>query len=127
MWEMFLVAFIKLDHLPHLKNTISNYIATGIGGVLGNKGGLQVCFKLYEHLFNFINVHLVHGAKRLEKRNEMMSDLIKKLRVYREDLDPDIIADFSWIMGDMNYRMDSTFEELVPQLDRVLELREDLD
>lgn len=77
---MFLVGFIKLTHAPHLKNTQSNYKATGIGGVLGNKGGLQMSFKLYDYIFNFINVHLVHGAKRFDKRNEMMSDLIRKMR-----------------------------------------------
>ena len=40
MWEMFLVGFIKLEHVQHLRNTGVTYKATGIGGVLGNKGGL---------------------------------------------------------------------------------------
>ncbi len=78
-------------------------------------------------MFNFINVHLVHGAKKANKRNEMMSDLIKKLKVHREEMDSDIISEFSWIMGDMNYRMDSTYEELVPKIDKVLELRQNVD
>lgn len=77
---MFLVGFIKLDHVPFLKNTQSSYKATGIGNFLGNKGGLQMSFKLYDYLFNFINVHLVHGAKKGEKRTEMMTDLIRKMR-----------------------------------------------
>ena len=85
-----------------------------MGGVLGNKGGLQMSFKLYDYLYNFINVHLVHGAKRFEKRNEMMAEVIRKMRVQREELDPDVIADFSFILGDMNYRMDGDFETLVP-------------
>jgi len=46
---------------------------------------------------------------RNSKRNEMMSDLIRKMRNQREELDPDFIADFSFIIGDMNYRMDGTF------------------
>lgn len=67
-------------------------------------------FKLYDSLYNFINVHLVHGAKRFDKRNEMMSDLVRKMRIQREEVDPDVIADFSFILGDMNYRMEGDFE-----------------
>ena len=40
MWEMFLIGFIKTKHLPYLKDIQVNDKATGIGGVLGNKGGL---------------------------------------------------------------------------------------
>ncbi len=71
-------------------------------------------FRLYDNLFNFINVHLVHGAKRCEKRHEMMSDLIRNLKIYRDEVDPDILADYSFILGDFNYRMNSTYTELVP-------------
>eukprot|EP00350_Pseudokeronopsis_sp_OXSARD2_P010589 CAMPEP_0170567378 /NCGR_PEP_ID=MMETSP0211-20121228/80441_1 /TAXON_ID=311385 /ORGANISM="Pseudokeronopsis sp., Strain OXSARD2" /LENGTH=162 /DNA_ID=CAMNT_0010888815 /DNA_START=145 /DNA_END=633 /DNA_ORIENTATION=+ len=127
MWEMLLIAFIHVKHVPFLQSVHVNSKPAGVGGVVGNKGGLQICFKLHEKIFNFINVHLVHGAKRAEKRHEMMNDLIKKLSVYREELDPDIIADFSFILGDFNYRMNSTFQELVPQIERVLELRPKLD
>jgi hypothetical protein len=37
-------------------------------------------FRLYDYLFNFINVHLIHGAKNFDKRNEMMSNLIRQMR-----------------------------------------------
>ncbi len=114
MWELLLVGFVHLKHLPFLKNVHVNSKATGVGGVVGNKGGLQLAFKLYDKIFNFVNVHLVHGAKRCEKRHEMMTDLIKNFKIYREELDPDTIADFAFILGDFNYRMNSTFTELVP-------------
>ena len=127
MWEMFLVGFVRMEHVPCLKNPQIAYIATGMGGVLGNKGGLQMSFKLHDYLFNFINVHLVHGAKRLDKRNEMMSDLIRKMRIQREELDPDFIADFSFILGDMNYRMEGAYDTLVPRLDEIVKLRKELD
>jgi hypothetical protein len=44
----------------------------------------------------------------------MMSDLIRNLRIQREEIDPDIISDYSFIMGDLNYRMQTTYLELVP-------------
>ena len=57
----------------------------------------------------------------------MMGDLIRKMRYHREEIDPDIIADFSFILGDLNYRMESTYEILVTQLDQILDLRKELD
>ena len=94
---------------------------------MGNKGGCQLSFKLYEYQFNVINVHLVHGAKRFLKRDEMMSELIRKMRIQREEIDPDVISDFNFILGDMNYRMEGTYEELVPKIDQIVEMRKQLD
>lgn len=50
----------------------------------------------------------------------MMSDLIRKMRNQREEIDPDMISDFSFIIGDLNYRLESTYEELVPQIEKVI-------
>jgi hypothetical protein len=128
MWEMFLVAFVKVKHAQHLKNYQQGSVAAGVGGVVGNKGGLQLSFKIYDYLFNVINVHLVHGAKRFEKRNEMMSELIKKMHLQREEIDPDVIGDFNFIVGDMNYRMKGhTFESLVPMIHKAVEIRKNHD
>lgn len=91
-----------------------------MGNLVGNKGGLQISFKLYDQLYNFINVHLIHGEKRLDKRNEMMSDLIRKMRHQRDEIDPDVICDFNFILGDLNYRLDSTYDVLINELDTVI-------
>lgn len=56
-----------------------------------------------------------------------MSELIRKMRIQRDELDPDIISDFSFIVGDMNYRLDSTFEELIGQMETIIEKRKELD
>lgn len=57
----------------------------------------------------------------------MMSDLIRNLKIYREEIDPDILADYSFILGDFNYRMNSTFTELVPQIANVHNLKTKLE
>ena len=66
MWEMILVGFINSSLIPYLKNVSVFYKATGFGKILGNKGGLMLSFSLFNHYFNFINVHLVHAAKNFE-------------------------------------------------------------
>lgn len=124
---MFLVGFIKTNHAKHLKNLSQSTVAAGMGGIMGNKGGCQLSFKLYEYQYNVINVHLVHGAKRFMKRDEMMSEIIRKMRIQRDEIDPDIISDFNFILGDMNYRLEGTFEELEPQIDKIVSMRKDRD
>ncbi len=57
----------------------------------------------------------------------MMSDLIRNLKIYREELDPDVLADYAFILGDFNYRMNSTYTELVPHIDNILNLRQQLE
>ena len=40
MWELILIGFVQIKHLPYMKSVLVNSKATGIGGVFGNKGGL---------------------------------------------------------------------------------------
>ena len=49
------------------------------------------------------------------------------MRNQREEIDPDLMADFSFILGDLNYRMDGTFDEVTKKLDNILEERKKLD
>jgi hypothetical protein len=116
MWEMFLIIMVKYKHITSVKNVLLTSKATGVGNMIGNKGGLCISMKIYECMFNYINVHLCHGAKRFEKRNDMISELIKKMRIHREEIDPDVISDVAFIFGDLNYRLETTFEEIMPKI-----------
>ena len=42
-------------------------------------------------------------------------------------MDPDIISDFIIILGDLNYRLEGTFEELEPQIDKIVSMRKERD
>jgi hypothetical protein len=48
MWELLMIAFIKKKHSLFLQGAQTNYKATGVANLIGNKGGLQVTFKLYD-------------------------------------------------------------------------------
>lgn len=43
----------------------------------------------------------------------MMEEIIKSLKYERSDLDPDLTCDYNIIMGDLNYRLNSNFEEMM--------------
>jgi len=40
MWEMLLIAFVRLDQLPFVSNVQSGQVAAGVAKMIGNKGGL---------------------------------------------------------------------------------------
>lgn len=42
-----------------------------------------------------------------------MEEIIKSLKYERSDLDPDLTCDYNIIMGDLNYRLNSNFEEMM--------------
>jgi len=127
MFQLFMIAFVRDQHAPFLSHIQTKYKATGYANLIGNKGGLQITFRLYERLYSFICVHLIHGAKAGDKRDAMMGDLIKSLKFSREEIEPDVLADVSFIFGDLNYRLDSTFVEMEPKIDKVIELAPGLD
>jgi len=50
-----------------------------------------------------------------------MEELIKapNFRIHNSNLDCDFIADYSFILGDLNYRMNSTYSEMIEDSDRI--------
>lgn len=116
MWEMVLIGFAQSTNgkmSPFNGKITAAQRACGVGKVVGNKGGLQMYFRYNDKYYNFIGCHLLHGQDNRIKRDEMIEELIKVFRIDRTELDPDMIADYNFIMGDLNYRFESTFEEMV--------------
>lgn len=58
-------------------------------------------------------MHLAPGQNKRANRDEMMRQLIQTFRIERSELDPDTLADYNFIMGDLNYRFDISFDEMV--------------
>jgi hypothetical protein len=47
MWELFIIGFVKSAHRPFLRNIVTKDKATGVLGMIGNKGGVLLSFRLY--------------------------------------------------------------------------------
>jgi len=54
----------------------------------------------------------VHGAIASGLRDIMISELTKNMRIHKTDFDPDCLADFSIVLGDLNYRLNSRYADL---------------
>ena len=59
----------------------------------------------------------------------MMEDIIRALKTERQEMDADVVYDYSFIMGDLNYRFDSTYEDMIAgqQINRAHELIDQYD
>jgi len=82
---------------------------------VGNKGCVAYSFILRDRAFNFIACHLKHGQENEEKRNKEASQILKELKFSNptyKGLECDSNADFTFFFGDLNYRTNSTFDEL---------------
>ena len=77
-------------------------------GLMGNKGGLLVHFNLYGKVFAVLCVHLKAGAFKGRQRTEMMAKILKS--VSQNGIEVDASADFTIIVGDMNYRFKTTYQ-----------------
>jgi hypothetical protein len=107
MWEMLLVVYVRKDHVAYLKQIETSQKACGAMGLMGNKGGLLVSFNLYNKQFNAVCVHLKAGAFKGKQRTEMMAKVLKGLS--QTGVEIDATADFTFIVGDMNYRFKTSY------------------
>ena len=78
----------------------------------------MIQFSLYDTIFSFINTHLESGQKVTEQRMNMARDVLREIGLFSEQdmIEPDAAADFSFFMGDLNFRLNSTFTKHAPNL-----------
>ena len=101
-----LIIFIKKIHKNYILDYYKEYIKTGFYGLIGNKGGIGIGFKMYNLSFFFINCHLSCGFYNSLFRNYDFDYIKKNIHPNLEKYD--III---W-MGDFNYRVNKTMEEI---------------
>ena len=101
-----LVIFIRRDHFYKISYLEQDTVATGIGGVIGNKGGVLVSFKYLDTSFCFIGSHLAARQKEIENRNANYRDIIKSNKIGIKGLDIANQFDYLFWCGDLNYRID---------------------
>ena len=112
---MLLLVYAKTELMEHVTNVGVNTVATGILGMMGNKGGVGVTLRLHATELCFVCSHLAAHQKEFERRNQDFSDICDRMTfsMYeRHSLDyPPRFRRFKdlnhvfWL-GDLNYRID---------------------
>ena len=110
LWEMRLAVFARENHLSgegaliHLQSARS---ATGIGSVMGNKGGLVITLHFGRMSMCFVSCHLAAHAHKLTARNANLQEILRETKqIGMRGLDVAAEFDHCFWIGDLNYRLD---------------------
>jgi len=68
LWAIRMVVFVRKVYVPHITQVEQAKVATGIGGVAGNKGGVGVSFRLLDSSICLVNSHLAAHQDKIKER-----------------------------------------------------------
>jgi hypothetical protein len=108
MWEMFILVYVQKSLLSRVSHVVKQAKATGIANVLGNKGGVLVSFRIEETSYCFLSCHLAASQHKIQPRNHNMSDLLR-LKPSHCEVELTQEFDYTFVFGDLNYRVDEDF------------------
>lgn len=101
-----LIVYVRQELASFVYCVDSDFVATGIMGFLGNKGGVAVRMTIHNTSLCFISSHLAAHQDEFERRNQDYRDISSHLR-FRQFV-PNLTMDdheiIFWI-GDLNYRI----------------------
>ena len=82
LWQMRLSVYAKAEHMHgasacihHVQTAVS---ATGVGGFMGNKGGLVVKLDFGQTSLVFVSSHLAAHSHKLEQRNQNCQEILRE-------------------------------------------------
>jgi len=108
LWEMRLTVYAKVSSKRYIFGVESASSATGVAGVLGNKGGLVVKLNVGHTAICFVSCHLAAHSHHLDKRNLNCKEILHETRRAIGSAELDVSSEFDHVfwMGDLNYRVD---------------------
>jgi Endonuclease/Exonuclease/phosphatase family 2/C2 domain/CAP-Gly domain len=106
LMEMRLHVFVHRSMVRHITSVDKHREATGIGGVVGNKGGVAISITLNDTSICFVNSHLAAHQDKTFKRNADVAEIIEGVSMGRFAVD--MLNQFHHVvwLGDLNYRLD---------------------
>eukprot|EP00027_Filamoeba_sp_ATCC50430_P011623 CAMPEP_0168544018 /NCGR_PEP_ID=MMETSP0413-20121227/2200_1 /TAXON_ID=136452 /ORGANISM="Filamoeba nolandi, Strain NC-AS-23-1" /LENGTH=589 /DNA_ID=CAMNT_0008574019 /DNA_START=61 /DNA_END=1828 /DNA_ORIENTATION=+ len=108
--SIFMIVLVKREHFYRITQVETGSFATGIGGVIGNKGGVGVSFKFNETTLCFVGSHLAARQHEWDNRNANYRDIVRNLQLgpQKKTGGFDLLNQFHYLFwsGDLNYRID---------------------
>ncbi len=118
LWEIRMFVFAKVQTMPWVAEIETTTVATGVGGVMGNKGGAVVGFTVAGVPLMFVGCHLAARAERVSARNDNAREILSSVRFWGKSSEAVGAADFVWFMGDLNYRVETPWDEALTVISR---------
>ncbi len=88
--------------------------ATGLGNLYGNKGAVACSLHYHNSSICFVNAHLAARPERVADRNANAGDIIAGLGLGRRGLELTDQFDYTFFFGDLNYRVQTSFDDAAP-------------
>lgn len=76
---IFMVLFVRDPFVKRIKRLESEEVKTGLGGKLGNKGGVVIRFCVDDSNICLINTHLESGVKKNADRIRNINEIHQKI------------------------------------------------
>lgn len=102
LWEIVLMVLIRRPLLCRVSNLFMDTIATGVGDVLGNKGGCGISFTFQDVNLCFVACHLAARSERVQQRAENYMKILKQLQLGAANVDILAQNDHVFWLGDLN-------------------------
>lgn len=101
-----LIVYVLEKHAQKVHFIDSDTVATGIMGIMGNKGGVGIRFSIESTSICILCSHLAAHQDELERRNQDYRDISSKMR-FKQFVPPLVIDDHDLVfwLGDLNYRI----------------------
>lgn len=101
---------MKKSTTTHKVELIShNMIRLGVGGLAANKSAILATIQVDLSKFVFIGAHLTPHNEHYVERNQQMLLILDSLKKQTD-------IDYTFLVGDFNYRIDLTYEETVDKI-----------
>lgn len=113
MTSLLIMFFLKKKVTNQISNVEGYTKKTGLGGLGGNKGAIAVRFNVGSTSFCFVNSHLASGQQNVIERNNDYDNIKKNIRFNRGFGGISNHDNVIWL-GDLNYRIDLSNEEIRP-------------
>uniref|UniRef100_A0A8C8ZX20 Inositol polyphosphate 5-phosphatase K n=1 Tax=Prolemur simus TaxID=1328070 RepID=A0A8C8ZX20_PROSS len=106
MQGILLLVFAKYLHLPYIQILFTNSTPTGLFGYWGNKGGVNICLKVYGYYVSIINCHLPPHISNNDQRLEHFDRILEMQNFEGQDIPNILDHDLILWFGDMNFRIE---------------------
>eukprot|EP00759_Apiculatamorpha_spiralis_P022534 PhF_6_TR26668/c0_g1_i3/m.38739/K15909/SHIP2, INPPL1; phosphatidylinositol-3,4,5-trisphosphate 5-phosphatase 2 len=118
-WDIHVVAYCRKTSLHRVSFIEAHTEATGIGHVLGNKGGVCITMKVDDSTMAFFGCHLAAHLEKIEQRNSDFSEVLGEISSSLSPTSKDItnaVHHVFWC-GDLNYRIEGELERVIQMSD----------